>query len=101
MPIEIELKLALPAASCCAKPVQEMAWLEPLNITATSTQKLYSIYYDTPDLKLKQMGCSLRLRRIGKDWVQTIKAGGSIVAGLHQHDEWETPLAAAYPDFSA
>jgi triphosphatase len=100
MPIEIELKLALPAP-CCAKPAQEMAWLEPLNISAAITQKLYSIYYDTPDLKLKQMGCSLRLRRIGKDWVQTIKAGGSIVAGLHQHDEWETPLAAAYPDFSA
>ncbi|MGG7056383.1 CHAD domain-containing protein [Nitrosomonas sp. ANs5] len=100
MPIEIELKLALPA-SCCTKPIQELVWLEPLNITATSTQKLYSIYYDTPDLKLKQMGCSLRLRRIGKDWVQTIKAGGSIAAGLHQHDEWETPLVAAYPDFSA
>lgn len=99
MPKEIELKLAF--STRYAKFMQgDMAWLKHHDMPVPVVTKLYSIYYDTPDLKLKNSGCSLRLRRTGKTWVQTIKAGGHVVAGLHQHDEWEAPLPGAHPDFN-
>ncbi len=95
---EIELKLTFP--SRYIKFMQDMSWLEYQGITAPTVDKLYSIYYDTPDLRLKNSGCSLRLRRIGKTWIQTIKSGGHISAGLHQHDEWEVPIHTNQPDFT-
>jgi len=98
MPKEIELKLELPPH--CFNHFRDMSWLRSRRIVASTIKKLYSIYYDTPDLRLKKLGCSFRLRKIGKDWVQTIKAGGSILAGLHQHDEWEVPLPTAQPNFT-
>lgn len=98
MPREIELKLALPPHSF--NHFRDMSWLRSRSIVASTTIKLYSIYYDTPDLRLKNLGCSFRLRKTGKDWVQTIKAGGSILAGLHQHDEWEMPIPNAQPNFT-
>lgn len=99
MPKEIELKIALPPH--CIKHFEEISWHpEHCRIVSSTTHKLYSIYYDTPDLRLMNLGCSLRLRRAGETWVQTVKAGGSIVAGLHQHDEWEAPIPTAQLNFA-
>lgn len=64
------------------------------------SQKLYSIYYDTPELDLKRHGLTLRLRRVGGRWLQTIKGGGMVAAGLHQRDEWETELPKQGLDFT-
>ena len=37
-------------------------------------QRVHSVYYDTPDLRLKRAGAALRLRRVGRKWLQTLKA---------------------------
>lgn len=92
---ELELKLALRPR--CLKQVADMPWLRQFQVTTLSKHKLYSIYFDTPDLALKASHCSLRIRRDGKQWLQTVKSGGQITTGLHQHDEWEIPLADAHP----
>ena len=63
------------------------------------TRKLYSVYYDTADLDLWRAGMTLRLRRSGKQWVQTVKSGGGVIAGLHQRQEFETALTTPLPDF--
>jgi len=97
MAVEIELKLSLDP--------RHIARLRnhPLLKHAThhSSRKLYSVYYDTPDLKLWQAGVALRLRRTGEKWMQTIKSDGVVVAGLHQRREFESEIAAPFPDFSA
>src|SRR4030065_565682 len=43
---------------------------------------------------------ALRLRRAGRQWLQTLKGGGSVKAGLHQRNEWEVPVRGAALDFS-
>jgi len=64
-------------------------------------QKLHSVYYDTPDLTLWRHNVALRLRRAGVHWIQTMKIGGSVVAGLHQRPEIETALVGPSPEFDA
>lgn len=98
MPTETELKLRLPAD--CVARLQRNPLLKSSSISRPVRQQLYSIYYDTPNFDLKRHGVALRLRRSGKRWVQTIKGGGSVAAGLHQRDEWEAPVLKAQPDFT-
>lgn len=95
---EIELKLTIPPDH--VKEIAQLSFLNSLSIAPSKKQRLYSIYYDTPDLLLRSQRCSLRIRRIGKQWIQTIKSGGNITAGLHQHNEFEVTLNKAQPDFS-
>lgn len=98
MPTETELKLRLPADYVAR--LQRNPLLKSSSISRPVTQKLCSVYYDTPAFDLKRHGVVLRLRRSGRSWVQTIKGGGSVAAGLHQRDEWEAPVLKAHPDFT-
>lgn len=98
MPKEIELKLSLPANRI--KQLLHLPLLDNLSISAFTKQKLHTIYYDTPNLTLKQQHCALRLRRAGKQWLQTIKTEGSAASGLHERDEWEVPVANNQLDFT-
>lgn len=95
---EIELKLSLPAN--CIKHLQHLPQLTALSISKPIKQKLFTIYYDTPDLTLTKQNCALRVRRIGQHWVQTIKTEGSVTSGLHERDEWERPITSNQPDFT-
>ena len=98
MPIETELKLRLSPDDVAR--LQRNALLKSLSISKPITQRLYSIYYDTPTLDLNRHGIGLRLRRSGRRWVQTIKGGGGVTAGLHQRNEWEFPVLKEQLDFT-
>lgn len=100
MPTEIELKLRLPPDCAVTRRLQRHPLLKSLGISSPVTQKLHSVYYDTPNLDLQRLGVALRLRRVDKRWVQTIKGGGSVAAGLHQRGEWEAPVLKQQPDFT-
>lgn len=95
---ELELKFSLRPR--CLKQIADLPWLKSFQASPLGRHKLYSIYFDTPDQLLRASRCSLRIRRDGSQWLQTIKSGGRITAGLHQHDEWEIPLNHAHPDLS-
>jgi triphosphatase len=96
MPLEIELKLQLDP--------RHIARLHSHTLfkraTHSASRKLYSIYYDTPDLQLWRAGLALRLRRAGKRWVQTIKSEAGVAAGMHRRNEFEAAVATQFPDFS-
>jgi triphosphatase len=64
-------------------------------------QKLETVYYDTPRQVLKDAGVSLRVRRIGKRRIQTIKAGNGAAAGLFSRAEWEREIDGEEPDLAA
>ncbi|WP_424933247.1 CHAD domain-containing protein [Amaricoccus macauensis] len=71
--LETELKIAL-------DPKQEArlrrhAGLTSLRVGNRKTQNLVSVYYDTPDHDLAKAGIALRLRKVGRRWIQTIKFG--------------------------
>jgi inorganic triphosphatase YgiF len=56
---------------------------------------IVSRYYDTPAYELFERGISLRLRRRGARWLQTVKGAGEAAAGMHRRTEYEWPLSRA------
>lgn len=93
---EIELKLALP------EDAQRHFLRHPLLRQATHKQayRLTNLYYDTPELALRERGIALRLRAQGSFWLQSVKCAGSRAGGLSARPEWETPYGGHF-DFAA
>ena len=60
-----------------------------------------SIYFDTPEWELRKAGFSLRVRRSGERFVQTIKQVADGSAGLFDRPEWEEEIAGEAVDFAA
>lgn len=97
MPLETELKLSIAPAD-----VGRLLRHKLVKAGADrARRRLYSVYYDTPNLDLWRAGATLRLRRDGRRWVQTVKSGGGVSAGLHERHEFESPVASPAPDFAA
>lgn len=84
---EIELKLAVPAVAL----VRLRGRLRALGVP--QVRQLDAAYFDTPDRLLASQGMALRLRRQGRQWLQTLKAGAAADA-LSTRAEWEVPAAA-------
>jgi triphosphatase len=98
MAIETELKLRI-TPQHLAK-LKRHALLKEHQLARPVTRRLYNVYFDTPELDLHKSAMALRLRRQGKAWLQTLKGGGAIKAGLHERNEWEFPVAGEALDFS-
>lgn len=98
MAIETELKLRVTPEHLAR--LKRHALFKTHQITAPRTLRLHNIYFDTPTLELHQSRMALRLRRVGGRWLQTLKGGGQVMAGLHQRLEWEVPVPSAKLDFS-
>jgi triphosphatase len=63
-------------------------------------EKLRTIYFDTPDFRLAKKGAALRVRAVGRRWIQTLKTEGERSGGLSTRLELEAPVAKPAPDFS-
>ena len=92
---EIEIKLA-------ARPndlarLKRSAALKRFAPGPAATERLNSIYYDTPDLGLSKAGLSLRVRKKGRAYIQTLKTQGT-GALASKRGEWECPLPTSSPD---
>ena len=79
--IEVELKFIVPATARAAV-VAEMARSAATQLRTTLAAK----YLDTDDRRLAREGIAWRLRREGRRWVQTLKAGGATVLERFEHD---------------
>ena len=91
---ELEIKLELPPTS--VGRLKKIPLLHALKAPKRATE--VSVYFDTDKHKLRKNGLMLRVRRIGKRYVQTIKANGN--AGLFERGEWESEIADGEPDLS-
>lgn len=98
MPVETELKLRISPQQLARLKRHPM--LKKYQVTRPVARRLHNIYYDTPKLELHKSEMALRLRRVGRQWLQTLKGGGSVKAGMHQRNEWEVPVSRAALDFS-
>jgi triphosphatase len=67
---EIELKLQVPAARRAAVDAAVAG------TSAAPRMRLQAAYHDTPERTLAAAGLALRLRREGRQWVQTLKGAG-------------------------
>jgi triphosphatase len=93
-PVETELKFELPSSEVAK--LNRVAWLRHGKAAKPATQ--VSIYFDTDKSVLRKNGMTFRVRRIGRRYVQTIKAPDG---GLLDRNEWETELTSGKPDFGA
>jgi inorganic triphosphatase YgiF len=75
--------------------------LGDLTVGKPVTRTLRSIYFDTPDHRLRAQGMSLRLRSIGDQWLQTIRAGNGVKNGAANTGAVETVLIRPEPDLAA
>lgn len=65
------------------------------------SKMLDSTYFDTDDLRLQAQGLSLRVRKQGRSFVQTLKSAPTGQGGALRRGEWETPVSGDQPDLSA
>ncbi|MFN0192355.1 MAG: CHAD domain-containing protein [Aestuariivirga sp.] len=82
---------------------KSLSSMDGLGVAKPVTQILRSTYFDTPRCNLHDNGFSLRLRRIGRAWYQTVKAETGVSGGVSNPFELETrvPGRAIKLDFIA
>ncbi|MGV8892337.1 MAG: CHAD domain-containing protein [Burkholderiaceae bacterium] len=97
--METELKLLLDSTDVAA--FRRHPLLRRYALAKPVTQQLTSIYFDTPDAYFRRHDAGLRVRSLNRKWIQTLKADGQVAAGLHQREEWESPVTSAFPDLTA
>jgi inorganic triphosphatase YgiF len=97
--MEVELKLSLAPAD--NHKLQHLPLIAAHAGGAVRKQQLAARYFDTPDLHLLRHGAGLRVRKVDGEWIQTMKAGGSVQSGLHSRNEWEGAVDRAWPRLAA
>src|SRR6516225_8350343 len=98
-PREIELKLDVPVHNLPL--LASSSLLKGASKPAGKPVSLVSVYFDTDKLKLRKNGLSLRVRRIGRHHVQTVKQEINGSAALFARGEWEQEIHAKQPDLDA
>ena len=83
--LEVELKFQVPAA-------QRKALAVAVATTTATRIALRARYFDTEDRRLAAAGLALRVRKEGRQWVQTLKGAGD---GIWQRLEHEVPVRVA------
>jgi triphosphatase len=82
---EFELKLEIPAGRL-------EAVLAAMKLQGATRERLRAVYFDTPDGALAAHGIVVRMRKEGRNWVQTAKAPGSGALARLEHN---APVEAA------
>jgi triphosphatase len=94
--MEAEIKLALDAASVAQ--VRKLPVLREHAVSKPQEQEHVDRYFDSSGFDLLRHGFALRVRSAGGRHVQTLKGGGSALAGLHQRTELESEIDTEAPD---
>jgi triphosphatase len=96
--LELELKLAVAADDL---PEARAALLVMAGRPRPSRSTLATTYYDTEDDALRQRELVLRVRRKGRQFIQTVKAYDVTPENPLARGEWEDPVKGAAPDLAA
>lgn len=94
--MEAEIKLAIDAAS--AAQIKKLPVLRDHAAAEPQDAEHVDRYFDSPDFDLWRHGFALRVRSNGTHHVQTLKGGGSALAGLHRRTELEAEVDGEQPD---
>jgi triphosphatase len=91
VPIERELKLTGTLPN-----LDQVTQIAGVALRFERVEHQVNTYFDTPDLRLRQRGISLRLRRIvGASGVFTLKGASSVQNGWHSKEELEVDAGDA------
>lgn len=93
---EFELKLALSPQQLAALP--RNSFLRALVQQQEAPKRLVSTYYDTPAQLLYKRAMALRVRRSGRNRIQTLKVKANGTSGLQHFQEYEAAVSGDRPD---
>lgn len=65
------------------------------------TKQLETIYFDTKDLSLRKQAVTLRVRKQGGSFVQTVKAVPAQAGAVLARGEWENKVSRAQPELAS
>jgi inorganic triphosphatase YgiF len=92
---EIELRFAAPEREL--KRIARLTAIDGFQSGRAATRRLNTIYYDNADLSLSKAGLSLRVRKNGKGFVQTVKdeSSGALAS---ERNEYASEISSAEPE---
>lgn len=93
-PREVELKLRIPP-EILPRLLQHR--LLQRSTGAPPRKRLVSTYFDTPDFRLMHAQLALRVRKIGRRHIQTLKCPPSVEHGVNSRGEWEREVQTDRP----
>ena len=96
IPLEVEIKLALPPTGPAALSQHPLLASVPV-----SQHALANIYFDTPTNDLAKARIAVRLREIDGNVLHTVKTAGQGSGGLSQRQEWEWQAPGPQLDLTA
>jgi triphosphatase len=94
--MEAEIKLALDANSVAQ--IKKLPVLQDHATAKPEEHEHIDRYFDSAEFDLWRHGFALRVRSSDGRHVQTLKGGGSALAGLHRRTELEADIASEQPD---
>jgi triphosphatase len=97
-PREFELKLEIPVEGLRKLDLRRLLRRKRL---PREGAELVSVYFDTPSLKLRKKGVSLRVRHVGGQHLQTIKCNEPGNGATFSRNEWETEIDGNNLDLEA
>jgi triphosphatase len=98
MPEEIELKLAVDPRDISR--LRHSAILRASSVIHTPRTRLTSIYYDTPSSSLQGSAVVLRVRKSGRERIQSVEINAAGSKKHIRHIELESPIRSDRPDLS-
>ncbi len=97
--IEIELTLRLKPDD--VPTLLRAESLAAARVGAVRKKRLRSTYFDTPDLQLRRQQIVLRVRKVGRRFIQTIKTASKSDQAFIARGEWERVVSTERPDVAA
>jgi len=80
--------------------VKDLAAIRKRAVGRARSRKLVTVYYDTPNYELRRLGLSLRVRKVGRAYVQCVKGAHKKLGGVLVRMEWEGPVPSQAPAVS-
>lgn len=97
-PKEIELKLEVSPED--QEQLKRSRAFQGFTADRATTKILLSVYFDTVDQALRKAKTILRVRKVGRAWIQTVKLGTGLSGGLSNAIEVEHPVKGRSIDLS-
>jgi len=92
---ELELRFSAPERELAR--IAKGSVLHGFTVGRAATRRLNSIYFDTAKLSIAKAGLSLRVRKNGRKYVQTVKEENTGALANARH-EYESELSSPLPD---